>query len=411
MTKQQCWLQTLRILTGVVTVTRVGVRNPRPLLHKSTGTASTWTARTIAAVVILALPTGCASNAPETTQTSPHSSPHRSEPTSAPIRVVYEDHEKTSEGPFNLHADLVFDGPHHVRYAVTASGFASSLYVYDGHRLLVHDPEEYRPWQLYDAPEEHRDQYEVVTGWTATPNSAEFAKNCHSAKVIGHQTVLGRPTVGYHCAARHYADGSSMSAQVMWLDQATGVMLKSGALHATVFDQHPHLTADTFDTEPPAGAKVEHYAAQGDTSAGGKSAPNFHLRNVRDTGPRTVSLADYAHRPVVLAFFASDLAFSSETDSPHELGSLRSLDRLTSAGTEPAVLGIQGGDQGKPGLPLIPKNMPYTIVNDPGLDVQHAYGLSNQVGYALIGSDGKVHQVFDNPPTDQRLQEALDKLK
>ena len=182
-------------------------------------------------------------------------------------------------------------------------------------------------------------------------------------------------------------------------------------MHATRFEQYPHLTAATFDTNPPFGAKVEHYAARGGGTAGSKPAPSFHLRNVRDSGPRTVSLADYAHRPVVLAFFMSDLTFSNPTESPREFGSLKALKKLTSGGTDPVVLAIQGGDEGKPGYPLIPKGMSFTVVNDPGFDVQHAYGLGNQVGYAFVGSDGTVHQVFDDPPTEQQLRDALSKLK
>ena len=43
--------------------------------------------------------------------------------------------------------------------------------------------------------------------------------------------------------------------------------------------------------------------------------------------------------------------------------------------------------------------------------MQHSYGLSDLVGFAFIGSDGKVHQVFNKAPTDQQLKDALDALQ
>ena len=384
---------------NIVTVPRTG---------SSTGGAAPWRLRTCAAAATLTLAAGCAGGTSSTNHPAIPASADGSGETSTPIRVVYEGDEKTA---FQARVELVADGPAHIRIAIRVGGYAPMLYVYDGKRLLVHDPEEYRPWQLYDAPEQHPDQYGTVTSWYADPGSTRFAKNCPSAKEVGHQTLVGRDAVGYHCASQHHSDGSSQSAVVVWLDQATGVMLKVGGIHAVSFEEHPPLNATTFDTHPPAGAKVEHYAVRADTNPDNRPAPDFHLRNVRATGPRTISLADYAHRPLVLAFFMSDLTFSDSTEFPRELGSLQALEKLTSGGTDPAVLAIQGGEEGKPGYPLIPKGLTFTVVNDPGFDVQHAYGLSNQVGYAFIGSDGIVHQVFDEPPTEQQLQDALNEVK
>lgn len=373
--------------------------------------AAGWRLRTYAAAAALTLAAGCAGHAPSTSRKTDQSSPERSAEASTPIRVVYEAHMNTSEGAYRARAELVADGPAHIRIAMRSTGFAPMLYVYDGERLLIHDPEDNRPWRLYDSPEEHPDQYEELTSWFYDPGSARFAKSCPSAKEVGHRTLVGRPAVGYHCAARRFSDGVTQSALVVWIDQATGVLLKMGPFHATSFEEHPHIEAAIFDTHPPAGAKVEHYSARADTSPGSKPAPDFRLRNVRDSGPRTIRLSDYAHRPVVLAFFVSDLTFSNPTESPRELGSLRALDKLTAGGTDPAVLAIQGGQEGKPGYPLIPKGLTFPVVNDPDFDVQHAYGLDNEVGYAFINSDGTVQRVFNEPPTAQQLQDALDELK
>jgi hypothetical protein len=113
----------------------------------------------------------------------------------------------------------------------------------------------------------------------------------------------------------------------------------------------------------------------------------------------------------VLAFFLSDIVFDPHGEScPRCVPALLSLQRLTSNGTAPAVLAVQEGDVGKPGYPLVPKGLHLDVANDPDLEVQHSYGLSSQVGFAFIGSDGKVHRTFDGAPTDQQLRTALDAL-
>ena len=337
-----------------------------------------------------------------------------------PVEVIYEDHEQSSEGTYNAQAVLVATDPTHIRYSIKGTGFAPMLLIYDGQRLLEHDPEEYRPWILYEAPEEHPDEFASVSSVFTDPDGADFAKDCPSAKVIGHKSLLGRAAVGYHCAARHYADGSFEMAGVIWLDQKTGLLLQAGHMHATVFNEHPRITASTFSTEPPAGAKVQRYAAQKQPGGARKQAPDFDLKHVavggasggtEDGGSGTATLSDYAHQPLVLAFFVSDLVFDIHGEScPGCVKSLLTLQRLTREGTDPKVLAIQEGDEGKPGAPLIPKGLHIEVANDPGFDVQHAYGLSEQVGFAFIGSDGKVHKLFNKAPTDQQLQDALDAL-
>ena len=178
--------------------------------------------------------------------------------------MTYEAHAKGSDGPYSSHAVLIAAGPERVRLEIESTGMAPMLFVYDGQRLLVHDAEGYRPWSLFEAPEEHPDQFQAVSHVYADPDSAEFAEGCRSATVVGHKPVLGRRAVGYHCATQHSADGSVSFAHVDWLDQRTGLLLQSGAIHATSIDEHPHITASTFSTEPPRGAKVAVYAARSD---------------------------------------------------------------------------------------------------------------------------------------------------
>lgn len=85
--------------------------------------------------------------------------------------------------------------------------------------------------------------------------------------------------------------------------------------------------------------------------------------------------------------------------------------RPSDRGTDPAVLAVQEGDPGKPGYPLIPKGLQLDVVGHPGFDLQHAFGLSGQVGFAFIGSDEKVHRLFNKAPTDQQLIDALHALR
>src|SRR6478735_4553704 len=363
-----------------------------------------------AAFLALLVAAACGNN-PAATHDHPsqHSTTDAGRGATPRLAVTYDDREHTPDGPYRAHAVLLAAGPDHIRYDIKSTGYAPMLFVYDGHRLLVHDPEESRPWSLYEAPEEHPDQFVVSDMFTA-PGSPDFAKGCRSAKPLGHKRILGRSAVGFHCAAHFLADGSGTYAFTEWLDQKTNVLLESGHLHATSFDEHPDLTAASFSTTAPAGAKVAVYAARQHAGDAPKKAPDFALNRVTGTsGTGTVSLSDYAHEPLVLAFFSSELAFGDE-DCAGCLDALMALTQLTHDGTNPAVLAVQDGEEGKPGYPLIPKGLDVDV-NDPDSDVQHSYGLSGQVGFAFIGADGNVHQVFDKAPTTEQLKDAVDAIR
>lgn len=325
---------------------------------------------------------------------------------SGAIAVQYDDKERTSDGPFREHIDLVVAGDDHVRVRIRATGMASMLYVWDGTRLLRHSREDYRPWSLYESADQHPDQLEVVTEWRQQRDSAAFEKGCRSARVVGHKKILGRSAVGYHCAAVHNRDGSSMSAFVQWRD-ATGLLLQAGNLHATAIDDSPRVSGETFSTRPPTRAKVAVHAAKPEPGQA-RSAPDFHLKKLSGG---TVGLSDFAGRPLVLAFFSSDIVFDTQGEECRRcLPAMLALQRDTSGGTEPAVLAVQGGEKGKPGDPLVPEGLHLVVANDPGFDVQLSYGLSGLVGFAFIGSDGKIDEVFDTPPTDAQLRAALKSL-
>ena len=315
-------------------------------------------------------------------------------------------HDQTSDGPDRGREEITVARPDHVRVYFRSNQMEPMLFVYDGRRLLVHDPAEFRPWILYDAPAEHPDQFSMVSDVLSAPGSAAFADRCPSARLVGRRTMLGRDAVGYHCAAQHHADGSSESGGTGWFDRKTGLPLFTGHGQSTTIDEHPHITGETFSTEPPAGAKVEHFAAR----PRGRPAPDFHLKRVDTDG--TVRLSDYANRPLVLAFFSSDIYFDQQGEECRRcLPALLDLQRLSSGGTRPAVLAVQEGEEGKPGYPLIPDGLRLPVGNDPGFDVARSYGVENQVAFALIGSDGTVHQVIDRAPSTRDLEHALTVLK
>ncbi|RYP88780.1 redoxin domain-containing protein [Nocardioides guangzhouensis] len=278
--------------------------------------------------------------------------------------------------------------------------------VWDGRRLLVHDPEEYRPWILYEAPEEHPDALDQVTGWRVDPTSATFESTCPSAAPIGHRTILGRTAVGYRCGPIHTPQ-YDREARSIWLDEKAGLLLVDPPISATAIEEHPVITRSTFSTRPPAGSEVTVYGAKEGEGQPGR-APGFRLERL-DGG--TARLADYAGRPVVLAFFASDIVFDPAGEECRRcIPSLLDLQRETSGGAHPAVLAVQGGDRGKPGHLMVPRGLRLPVANDPGYDVQHSYGLEQRVGFAFIAADGTLRQVIDGPATAPQLRAALDRL-
>ena len=367
------------------------------------------------AVLGLLVTLGCAAQTgdhgsrPRPTTAAP-SATHAAGGSAAPkaLKVTY-DGPGANRGNRRIHLVLLVSGTHHARLDSEIATYPPMSSVWDGRRLLVHEPEEYRPWILYEAPEEHPDALDQVTGWRLDPTSAAFARDCPSAARIGRRTILGRTAVGYRCGAVHTSQ-LDRGARNLWLDEETGLLLVDPPLSATAIDESPTVTGSTFSTRPPAGSEVTVYGPRKAKEDGQHGrAPGFSLERLHGG---TARLADYAGRPVVLAFFASDLVYDPAGEECHRcIPSLLDLQRETSGGTHPAVLAVQGGDRGKPGHLLVPDGVRLPVANDPGFDVQHAYGLEGRVAFAFVGADGTVHQVIDGPATGQQLRTALDGLR
>ena len=334
---------------------------------------------------------------------------HAAPPASRAVEVQYDDRERVEGQPFRIHVDVITRGADHARIRLVETGMAPMLFVWDGQRLLVHDASEYRPWTLYEAPAEHPDAFGLVEAYLPDPGGRHLERDCRSAAVVGHRTILGLEATGYHCAAQHFPDGSSRAAYEIWLDATSGRLLQEGHLHVSSIESNPTITSDAFSTEPPPDAALRVVGARTGHGGTAKDAADFHVK--RPDGS-TARLSDYAGRPLVLAFFTSELYFDPGDACPGCLRALLTLQRLTDNGSHPAVLAIQTGeDQSKPGYKLSLPGVRLDVALDPGFDVESAYGLEEQVAFAFVGSDGKVHRTFDKAPTDTQIRAAIAELQ
>jgi peroxiredoxin len=363
----------------------------------------------IGLLVTVLLVTACGSGRPDDAAGGRTAAPSPSRsPKPSAIAVRLEARASSGSGTVRFGVDLIALGDDHLRLTFRSPGAPRVTYIWDGRRLLVHDTEEVRPWHLYEVAAEHPEELEMVTAWLPDVQGAGFKKMCPASTPLGRARILGRGAHGYHCKAREDAEGSFPAFQ-LWLDDASGLTLRSGPFRARSIDRHPRITSSTFSTTPPAHTKADVFGAQGQASGKAKAAPPFQLERL---GGGRVSLADYAGAPLVLAFFASDIYFDSHGEvCPRCLPALLTLQQYTHDGTDPAVLAVQGGDKGKPGYPLVPQGVNLTVANDPAFAVQHAYGLSQFVGFAFIDADGRVHSVIDRAPSDEELRAAVDSLR
>jgi hypothetical protein len=168
---------------------------------------------------------------------------------------------QASEGPRRGDVYVVSAGSLHVRLDMKVRNVVESRYVYDGRRLLVHDPRYAIPYTLYESPGEHPEALAVVRSWRLDPASEVFAHLCMGAqKVSKAPTIAGRTAVGYNCRApKHQLRGEG----TMWLDRETGVLLRNDAFKAREVTSLPEVDASTlFSTEPPPGAKVRRLPPQ-----------------------------------------------------------------------------------------------------------------------------------------------------
>lgn len=89
---------------------------------------------------------------------------------------------------------------------------------------------------------------------------------------------------------------------------------------------------------------------------------------------------------------------------------LLQIQQLSHRGTDPTVLAVQNGERGKPGFPLVPPGLRLRVANDPDTALQHAYGLTHEVGFAFVGPDATIRAVIDHPATSNEIADALSTL-
>ena len=111
-------------------------------------------------------------------------------PSGPAIEVVYDGKEQSSDGPLRIHMDVVLAGHDGARVSLRQTGMAPMLFVWDGVRLLVRQPEGARPWSLYEAADEHPDQLQMVSQWRLRPGTASFfASRPNSCNTVACKSV------------------------------------------------------------------------------------------------------------------------------------------------------------------------------------------------------------------------------
>jgi cytochrome oxidase Cu insertion factor (SCO1/SenC/PrrC family) len=227
----------------------------------------------------------------------------------------------------------------------------------------------------------------------------------HAERHTGARQVLGRTTIRYRCQPSN----NSLLGGTILVDESTGLLLRSAPLHVSRVDTSPTVTAHTFSTQAPPGAKVDNIAAKHPTRTkpSNQTARPFRLHLL---GGGTVSSAELDGKPYVLAFFSSDLYFDHGELCPRCVHTLLLVQQLSHHGTDPTVLAVQNGERGKPGFPLVPAGLRLPIANDPDTALQHAYGLTHEVGFAFVGSDGTIRAVLDHPASSNEISDALSAL-
>lgn len=329
------------------------------------------------------------------------------------LEVIFSTGAGGEAGRFET--DVITDQAKHLRMTSRLFGNPDSTkpnevvtWVWDGKRLLMSSSTSgIQPsYTLYEAPLE---QPEVWSGlWGLRRDLTEADPNVKCTKLSGNRRILGRRADGYHCERPNVGVGGSFSGD-LWVDHECGLLLETVGQHAQRLVGNPRVDRSTFSTTPPKGAKFTVVAAKNPTSGSPRSVPPFSLELL--TGG-SVSGKEFAGKPYVLAFFASDLFFDTSGDvCPGCLKSLITLQKLTNNGKTPSVLAVQVGLKGKPGYPLVPPGLTLRVANDPSPTLQNSLGLSKTVGFAFVGSDGKVTVTYDRAATQQELERSLAALK
>ena len=333
-------------------------------------------------------------------------SPEASEFAGGPVAVHFVLRFTEDGESLKTTIDVLAAGPRKVRVKVVGPEIGRIVEVWDGTRLLEHDQDSVFPYTIYEAPSEHPDELAGIQEFMiGDPTTSPNPLCKHAERLTGARAVLGRATIRYRCQPRN----DSLLGATILVDRSTGLLLRSGPLHASRVDTSPTVGADSFSTQAPPGAKVDTIAAKHATrpKPSHQAAHPFRL-DLLDGG--TVSSAELDGKPYVLAFFSSDLYFDHGELCPRCVPALLQVQHLSHQGADPTVLAVQNGERGKPGFPLVPPGLRLRVANDLDTALQHAYGLTHEVGFAFVGSDGTIRAVIDHPASSNEISDALSTL-
>ncbi|TCM48754.1 hypothetical protein EV648_10318 [Kribbella sp. VKM Ac-2568] len=328
-----------------------------------------------------------------------------------PIEVQYLQKFDTDEGgPQVTRYHLITDGGTKVRLKISIYGDPEATVVgeeylttWDGNRVLVFSQSNEPPYTVYEAPGEHPDEVQRVMSWAGFIWSTAQSSGCTDLKTT--KTIIGRTAAGYRCVEPSPEPGAPATSEV-WFDQATGIMLQHPLMVAEKLVLDPAITATTFSTEPPPGARSTVVAAEHPASGKSKQAPDFTLELVK--GGR-IGLKDLVGQPFVLAFFPSDLAFDESGDAfPGHREALLKLQTLSDNGTKPRVLAVQEGSLGKPGYPLAVPGLTLPLAHE---DTPTVNGLFALASFAFVGADSTIVASYNRVPTEQELTQSLAALR
>ncbi len=266
---------------------------------------------------------------------------------------------------------------------------------------------------VHEAPEKELDELTSVQVFGTRPGTERFARFCPDADRLGEtRFIADRAAVGYRCGPGLMAQ--AFSTAEVWFDEATGVLLQGGPLHATNVKVRPRVDGSTFSTQPAKGVEVTVYPAT--ESVYGQQAPGFELP-LDERGPDeqggTVRLSDYQGRPVVLVPFSSDLYFGPGHECPDCFPSLVTLLEMTDGGTNPDVLAIQSGEVMRAGRPPAPLGVTVVLLDDPRFTVREKYDLSmgHHMAFVFIDRQGRIQHVVDHQATRTDLRAGLNSVR
>jgi hypothetical protein len=142
--------------------------------------------------------------------------------------------------------------------------------VWDGHRVLeAGDEAKDLSYTLYEAPEEEEGLLDFVNLWVLDPDSEAFARVCPEADPLDDtREIAGRSAIGFRCEVE-------TGQGTLWIDRETHLLLlqsgvpgeggEPGTFRAERVTLDAPTDAQTFWTQPPAGADVDVVEATGIT--------------------------------------------------------------------------------------------------------------------------------------------------